>query len=73
MQAGLDDVHARVAQGAGDDLDAAVVPIEANLGKENANGGAHRAVRGIGGILNTVYDRRSFEDGTRAVNPRSVP
>ena len=36
-QAGVDDLHAGVAEGAGDDFGAAVVAIEAGLGDENAN------------------------------------
>ena len=39
-QAGVDDVHAGVAQGAGDDLDAAVVAVEADLGEDDADGGS---------------------------------
>src|SRR5262249_35138142 len=36
-QPGVDDVEAGVAQGAGDDLDAAVVAVEADLGEDDAN------------------------------------
>ena len=39
-QAGVDDVHAGVAQGAGHDLDAAVVAVEADLGEHDADGGS---------------------------------
>ena len=34
-QAGVDDVHAGVAQGPGHDLDAAVVAVEADLGEDD--------------------------------------
>ena len=37
MQAGVDDVHAGVAQRARDDLDAAVMAVEADLGDDDAN------------------------------------
>ena len=37
MQAGVDDVHAGVAQRARDDLDAAVVAVEADLGDDHAD------------------------------------
>ncbi len=37
-QAGVDDVHAGVAQGAGHDLDAAVVAVEPDLGEDDADG-----------------------------------
>ncbi len=36
--AGVDDLEAGVAQGAGDDLRAAVMPVQAGLGDQNANG-----------------------------------
>ena len=36
-QAGVDDVQTGVAQGAGHDLDAAVVAVEADLGKHDAD------------------------------------
>ena len=36
-QAGIDHFHAGVAQGAGDDLGAAVVPVEAGFGNQYAN------------------------------------
>ncbi len=47
-QAGVDDVHAGVAQGAGHDLDAAVVAVQADLGEHDADGGCgdHWAVPG---------------------------
>ena len=38
VQARVDDVHAGVAQRARDDLDAAVVAVEPDLGDEHANG-----------------------------------
>jgi len=38
-QAGVDDVHPGVAQGAGHDLDAAVVAVEADLGEHDADRG----------------------------------
>ena len=37
VQAGVDDLHAGVAQRGGDDLGAAVVAVEAGLGDQNAN------------------------------------
>ena len=37
VQAGVDHLHAGVAQGAGDDLGAAVVPVEAGLGDDDAD------------------------------------
>ena len=51
VQAGVDDVHAGVAQRARDDLDAAVVAVEPDFGDEDADrisaSGLHRqAVRG---------------------------
>ena len=36
MEAGVDHLHARVAEGAGDDLGAAVVPVETGLGDNHA-------------------------------------
>ena len=36
-QASVDDLHAGVAQGAGHHLDAAVVAVQPDLGKHNAN------------------------------------
>ena len=38
VQAGVDDLHAGVAQRRGDDLGAAIVTVEAGLGDEHANG-----------------------------------
>ena len=47
VQAGVDDLHAGVAEGAGDDLGAAVVAVEAGLGDDDADlaggCGLHRA------------------------------
>ena len=45
-QPGVNDVHAGVAQGAGHDFDAAVVAVEADLGKHDANwrSGGHRGL-----------------------------
>ena len=40
VQAGVDDLHAGVAQGPGHDLGAAVVPVEAGLGDDDADGRA---------------------------------
>src|SRR5262249_43167133 len=42
-ESGVDDVHAGVAEGAGDHLDAAVVAVEADLGQHDADrgGGCH--------------------------------
>ena len=36
-QAGVDDFHAGVAQGAGDDLGAAVVAVETRLGDDDSS------------------------------------
>ena len=44
VQPGVDDLHARVAQGAGDDLGAAVVPVEPGLGHHDAAGHRSAAV-----------------------------
>ena len=38
VQSGVDDVHAGIAQRARDDLDAAIVAVEADLGDDDANG-----------------------------------
>ena len=38
-QAGVDDVHAGVAQGPGHDLDAAIMAVEPDLGQHDADGG----------------------------------
>jgi hypothetical protein len=35
VQAGIDDLHPGVPQGSGDDLDTAVVPVEARFGHED--------------------------------------
>ena len=45
-QAEIDDLHAGVAQDAGDDLDAAVVAVEAELRQHDANG----RLPGVGGF-----------------------
>src|SRR5688572_24858635 len=37
VQPGVDHLHAGVTQGAGDDLGAAVVPVEPGLGDDNAD------------------------------------
>ena len=37
VQAGVNHIHAGIAQGAGDDFDAAIMPVQADLGDENAN------------------------------------
>ena len=37
VQAGVDDLHAGVAQGAGDDFGATVVAVEAGFGDEDAD------------------------------------
>ena len=42
VQAGVDDLHAGVAQRPGDHLGAAVVPVEAGLGDDHPNPCAHR-------------------------------
>jgi hypothetical protein len=44
MQAGVDDVHAGITQSAGDDFDATIVAIEADLGEQDADWGAHAQV-----------------------------
>jgi hypothetical protein len=36
VEAGVDDLHAGVAQGAGDDLGASVVSVETRLGHDHA-------------------------------------
>jgi hypothetical protein len=41
-EAGVDDLHAGIAEGSGDDLGAAVVAVEAGLGDENADWRARR-------------------------------
>jgi hypothetical protein len=52
VQAGVDHLHARVAQGARDDLRAAVVPVEAGLGDDDADlaAGHGREVYGFSGL-----------------------
>ena len=54
VQAGVDDLEARVAQRPRDDLGAAVVPVEARLGDEDAElassgrrGGGHREGKSV--------------------------
>ena len=54
-QAGVDDVHAGVAQGAGHDLDAAVVAVEADLGEHDADGGC--------GVIGPFPEGKSGETG----------
>ena len=41
VEAGVDHLHARVAQRPGDDLGAAVVAIEAGLGDDDTDGPTH--------------------------------
>ena len=47
-QAGVNDLHSGIAQGAGDDFDAAVVAVEADLGENDTNGSVigHFATQG---------------------------
>ena len=51
VQAGVDHLHARVAQGARDDLRAAVVPIQSGLGDDDPDFsgglGRHYSVRAV--------------------------
>ena len=44
----VDDLHAGVAEGAGDDLDAAVVSVQAELGEEDA-----------GRVVQSVFNSRN--------------
>ena len=53
VQTGVDDFEARVAQGAGDDLGAAVVPVKTGLGDDDS-------VRAIHGIPILENIRRSL-------------
>ncbi|MCU1252606.1 MAG: hypothetical protein JWQ49_5635 [Edaphobacter sp.] len=50
-KAGVDDLHARVAEGSGDDLGSAVVAVQAGLGYEDADwsGAGHgQSIRATG-------------------------
>ena len=49
VQARIDDLHARVPQAARDDLGAAVVAVEADLGDHHANGTVRHEAGGRGG------------------------
>ena len=49
VEAGVDDLHAGVAQAAGDDLRAAVVAVQARLGDDDADRAVHRAADAHGG------------------------
>ena len=44
VQPGVDHLHARVAQGAGDDLGAAVMTVEPGLGHDDTKGALARAL-----------------------------
>ena len=51
VQAGVDDLHAGVPQGAGDDLGAAVVPVQAGLGDDDPDPRAHQRTPFTGSAL----------------------
>ena len=60
VQAGVDDLHPRVAQGPGDDLGAAVVPVESGLGHHDAQRRFTHGRQPIGtGALGRVLRRTS--------------
>ena len=72
-QAGVDNLHAGVAQRAGNNLCAAIVAVEAGLGDQDANFSLAMLGHGLGkGYCKWAKQDRLLSDGTSSYAPKTV-